>query len=292
MTALSQPSCGPLELGAWIDDRPSLVLAPAYLDSIRALPLEELAVMIDGPRPGLEDQYWRLGHLEQLARALPTHRRVLTAWAAPQRAAIDELAAQLPELVEALGASAIEVDTEPVGEWALRGVQGFRDQGGAKGALDEASAALAQVLAAPGLPVEVTVFPGALRHVAHLLEALVRELGPDAHVSLVLQAYPVRTRGPKSKPQLIDYDGPLGPVRLPRESITKAREAHSDVELVAGLAAYDQRGWPGHSAEEAMHAAVASAAAAGVRRVRYWSIKHLCRLAGQRYARPALEALR
>lgn len=284
-------ACGPLELGAWIDDRPSLVLERRYLDAIRALPLTHVAVMIDGPRPGLEDQYWRLGHLEQLRRALPDHERVLTVWAAPQLGAIEELGAQLPELVEALGASAIEVDTEPVGEWALRGVRGFRDEGGDKGALDEASDALAQVLAASRLPVEVTVFPGALRNVRRLLEALVRELGPDGAVRLVLQAYPVRTRGPRSKPELVEYSSALGPERLPRESILAARAAHPGVELVAGLAAYDQRGWPGVAPADAMHAAVASAVATGCRRIRWWSVKHIVRLAGRKYAAPAIAAL-
>lgn len=282
-------ACGPLELGTWLDDRPSIALRPAYLDRLRALPLDEIAVMVDGPRPGLEDQRWRLPHLEQLARALPRHRRTLTAWAAPQREAVDELGAQLPELLEALGASAVEVDVEPVGEWALRGVRGYRDEGGDRGALDEASEALADVLAATGLPVEVTVFPGSLHRVRRLLEALVRR---GVRVSLVLQTYPVRTRGPRSAPQIIEYDDALGPLRLPREALTAARDAHPDVELVAGLAAYDQRGWPGVRPEEAMHAAVASAVSAGVRRARWWSVKHLCRLSARRYSAPALEALR
>jgi len=292
VTPLEQPACGPLDLGAWLDDPPSLVLERGYLDAIRALPLSHLAVMLDGPRPGLSDARWSPAQLQQLARALPDHELVLTAWGAPQRQAIDELAARLPSLILAAMPSAIEIDAEPIGEWAPAGVEGYRDEGGDKGALDEAADALAEVLVALDvLAFEVTTFPGASRHVRSLLRALSRRASAEAAVRLVLQVYSVRTRGSSSAPTLIEWHGALGPERLPREAITRARREHPGVEIVAGLAAYDQR-WPGHAPAEAMHAAVASAAGTGVRRARWWSAKHLVRLAARRYSAAALELRR
>src|SRR5690606_29128554 len=136
-----------------------------------------------------------------------------------------------------------------------------------------------------------TTFPGASRHVRSLLRALSRRASAEAAVRLVLQVYSVRTRGSSSAPTLIEWHGALGPERLPREAITRARREHPGVEIVAGLAAYAQRG-PGHAPAEAMHAAVASAAGTGVRRARWWSAKHLVRLAARRYSAAALELLR
>lgn len=286
-----QLACGPLDLGAWLDDPPRVVLRAAYLDALRELPLSHLAVMLDGPRPGLGDVRWTARELEQLAVALPELDFVLTAWAAPQAVAIGELRRELPELLDALGAAAIEVDTEPVGEWALRGVRGFEDAGGDKGPLDEAADALAEVLLGLGVDVEVTVFPGALRHVRSLLRALSLRVGMDNALRLVLQLYSVRTRGSAKAPQLVEYASSLGPDRLPAEAITSARRTHPGVELVAGLAAYDQR-FPGRKPSDCMRAAVASASGTGVLRVRWWSAKHIVRLSAKTYAAPAIESLR
>lgn len=292
MRVLEQPSCGPLDLGAWIDDPPRLVLESAYLDALRALPLSHLAVMVDGPRPGLSDARWTPRQLAQLRRAMPDHELVLTTWWAAQRRAIDELAVRLPELLDALETRTVEGDTEPVGEWAPRAVEGYRDEGGDPGALDEAADALAEVLVGLELDaIEVTTFPGALRHVRSLIRALSRYMAPDQALRLVLQLYAVRSRGSSTAPTLVEWDGALGPERLPREAITRARRDHPGVEICAGLAAYDQR-WPGHAPAEAMHVALTSAAGTGVRRVRWWSTKHLVRLAARSYSAPAIELLR
>lgn len=288
---MEQPACGPIDLGAWIDDPPSLVLRAAYLDALRALPLSHVAVMVDGPRPGLADARWTERDLERLAEALPDHERVLTVWAPPQRPAVDELRQRLPELVSALGARAVETDDEPIGEWVERGVHGYHDEDGDGHVLDDASDALADVLAELGVDVEVTVFPGALRGVRPLLAALVGRVGIAHAVRLVLQVYAVRRRGSKAKPELVDYDGPLGPVRFPREAIAAARRSCPGVEVAQAVAAYDQR-FPGRAAGDAMHAAIAGGAGIGVRRMRIWSSKHLVRLNARRYAAPALDTLR
>src|SRR5690606_36795313 len=125
---------------------PSLVLERGYLDAIRALPLSHQAVRLDGPKPGISDARWSPAQLEQLARALPDHELVLTAWGAPQQQAIDELAARLPSLILAGMPNAIEIEADPVGELALACVERNRDDGGDKGALDDAADALAEVV--------------------------------------------------------------------------------------------------------------------------------------------------
>ena len=111
---------------------------------------------------------------------------------------------------------------------------------------------------------------------------------PEQAVRLLLQVYPVRSRGK----QAIRWDGALGPVRYPAEALKRARErVPAGVDVQCGLAAYDQR-WPGHEPGEAMTMAFQSARDGGARRVRWWSGKHVVRLGARAYSAPAIEALR
>lgn len=253
----------PIDYGVWIDDPPRLALQRWYLDRLRSLPLSHVSVMVDGPRPGMSDARWSEDELAELASALPDVRRGVTLWAAAQRDAVQELATSLHTAVVALGASSVEVDAEPVGGWASGRVQGY------SGGLLEASRDLAAHMISAGVDVEVTVFPGALRHVTELLGALAEHRRPR----LYLQSYAVRHRGEDR----VSWTGPLGPLRLPSESIEAASAAMPRVEVCYGRAVYDTE-WPG--GKDSILPGTIAALGAGARSVRDWSSKWLCRKRG------------
>jgi len=249
-----------LTRGMWIVEPPSIALRDDYLERLQALKLEEHLVMIDGPKPGLVDRTWSTEALGKFAAATKAWgaRRALSAWAAPQAAAIGELRARLPEAVSALEASAVELDDEEV--WRKSYLQGYAS-------LDLAGGALASAIRqlGGGIAYEFTTYPALLKRV----------LSAGRHADrLTIQVYSTSAR----QGQPIAYDGSLGPLRFPREGIEAARaELHAQqldrIEVVAGLAAYRQQ-WHSHTDTEAMYDALESALGAlrpGPEHVRYWS---------------------
>lgn len=248
--------CGPLKLGVWIDDPPHDVLKPAYIDAIHALPFHELAVMVDGPKPGIKDARWSAAQLKEFFAAFPAHDRIMTVWTPAQKHPIAELEAKIMELADALKPIAIEADAEPAGKWAKKFLVGYATLG-------EAAADTMRVLRKPGVRTEVTVFPSAYSSAAELVKL--------ADV-LVSQNYAVASHDGQAVPAF----GPLGPDRYPRESILLARERFPKQRIVSGHAAYHQRftNLPPH---DAMMKAIASATGVGCNHIRFWAGKHFFR---------------
>lgn len=257
MTAPAQ--CGPLALETWIDDPPSLVLRPGYLDALRSLPLSGVAVMVDGPKPGLADARWSAEHLAALRDALPLHERTITLWAAPQRERIAELRREVPALLEALGSRAVDVDLEGAGQWRQSGLAGYRS-------LADAGAALVDALREAGAErVEVDTFPGMLGAVGGALA------GADR---LALQVYATASSG-----HSIAWTG---------ERLRAAIRTYPHLEVVAGVAAYRQPGATDAARADHMRRALGEASQAGCKVARVWSGKWLCRLPARSYTRAAL----
>jgi hypothetical protein len=265
------PSVDALELGLWIDDSPRLALLRPYLDRLRALPLSHVAVMIDSTERGL-DARWTARELAELAAAIPEMAVVLTLWPEPTRAYIGQLERELPALVSAAVCRTVELDLE--GGWKVGKLAGYPS-------MREAGRDLVDAVTDAGAREhEVTTFP------AH---AEAHERGAvKGEARLWLQTYPVaHARGEKR-----DYDGSLGPERRPYEDVLRVRKvAETGVEVCAGLAAWAQDGWPGEPGE-AMALALGSARRAGVRRVRWWSAKHVIGARANGYAAAAIEAAR
>lgn len=266
-----------LDLGVWIDDPPRLVLKSWYLDRLRAMGLSHVAVMLDGPEPGLEDARWTASDLRQLAEALPEHRRVLTTWVAPQKPTVSELGRKLPRLLDAFGAAGVELDVEPAGQFRERSVRGYVDADRDRSRLDDASADIARMLLTlPVCEIELTTFPGALRLMLSLAEELARCASDHVSLSAFMQLYAVRNRGSLK----VGWDSALGPVRGPREGLENARQRLPErFEVQAGLAAWDTR-WPGRGPYESMTVAAQSAVEGRATALRYWSSKWLCRKRG------------
>lgn len=267
-------------LGVWIDDPPEIVLSGTYLARLLGeAPISEVAVMLDGPHPGLSDQRWDWRELERLRKRLPPHvRRILTAWIAPKASAVDELAGAVPRLIEALGAHGFELDAEPAGGWREAQVRGYLDANRDRRRLDDAAAAIGDFMAALDVEdLEVTTFPGALRAVAVLVEEIARRARPDQRVRYLSQDYAVRHRGSKSAPILVEWASALGPLRLPLEARAKARATlPASVVLGTGLAAYDHSFPQGDALEKSVEVARAD----GADLFRIWSGKWIARKPG------------
>lgn len=270
------PESDLLDLGIWIDDAPKLVLSLPYLQRLRALPLSHVAVFLETFDDGL-DSRWTIAQLARLRAELPDHRIVVTLSPQPTREYMAELRRELPGILRASGARAVELDLE--GPWKRGKVAGFAslDAAGAEliGTIHAAAASIGV-----DVEIEVTTFP------AHA-EADARG-SVKGEARLFLQTYPVaEARGEKR-----DYDGPLGPDRRPYEDVLRVRAAEEPgVEVCAGLAAWAQDGWPGEPGA-AMAIALDSARRAGVRRIRWWSARHAIGASANGYAARAIEAAR
>lgn len=271
-----------VDFGIWIDDAPARVLTEVYLDRLRALPLTHLAVMVERSGGGL-DLTWSVAQLSRLARELPDHERVITIWPEPSAAYMARLRAVLPGLLRAIGPSPrtgryiVEGDLE--GRWKRAHLVGYAS-------MSDAGAALVRVLREVELELdaeielEVTTFPA---HAEASAAGVV--LG---EVRLLLQTYAVA----EARGEVRDFEGRVGPARRPYEDVLRARAAaEPGVEICAGLAAWEQADWPGEP-EEAMRLALDSAIRAGVRRVRWWSARHVIGASANRYAAHAIEAAR
>lgn len=263
--------------GVWLDDPPRIVLADGYLDRLRGAGIDEIAVMIDGSDPGW-DPRWSPHELEALSRAAGDLHRVATIWLPARRQHVEAALARVEGVLRALDSDELDLDVEPAGGWREAHAAGWADEDGDGSRLGEVAGHVADYLAAlpPGVlaAVDVDTFPGALRHVRVLVERLARRLPEHVALRYYGQHYAVRHRGDDD----VDYSGPLGPERLPREAHEAAvRTLPARAEVYAGLAAYDTS-WPGRGST--MATAYQAARSAGARRVRWWSGKWLARMAG------------
>lgn len=258
------------DMGLWIDDPAPRVLSAPYLTRLRALPLSHVAVMIERSGAGL-DLTWTAAQLEQLASALPDHRIVLTLWPEPTVSYMQLLGRRLPALVAAAVARAVEFDLE--GHWKIGKLSGFPRMGAAG---DE----LVRIASTCAAELEVTTFP------AHL-EASVRG-SVRGERRLFLQTYSVA----EARGETREWASALGPDRRPYEDVLRIqRTAEPTVEICAGLAAWEQSDWPGEPID-AMRRALDSARRAGVRRVRWWSSRHVLGASANSYAAAAIESFR
>lgn len=262
-----------MKIGVWLDDGPRQALQPHYLRRLRALPISEVAVFLDSMLSPASR--WTPQQLDRLREALPDCELVATLWGRSTREWVESLPSRLTEAMCALGTRTVEVDLE--GDWRRRRLRGYPSMQHAGEALVETLRERCGVQT-----LEVTTFPA---HVEARSSAVVTPLADR----LVLQVYSVRHLG--SIPDPIAWDDPrYGPGAYQRTALARAAATHPAVEVVAGLAAYDQR-WPSRTPEEAMRAALEGAQAAGCQHARYWSAKWLARLSARSWSAPALRAL-
>jgi hypothetical protein len=252
-------------LGVWVDDSPKAVLREDYFSNLVALGFSTLAIMVHRTTAGSDRSWrprWTAAQLEQL-RALAEPRGIslgLTTWPLPSRELLGVFGRELPSLLAAAGAVALEVDTE--GNWLPSRLDGYAN-------MDEAARALVDTLrevAAPsGAQLELTTYP------FHPENGSQAKVAP--HMDRVFpQAYSVAMRRDKT----VGWDEREGPGRLQKFSAARARSiatvTQGKTELGMGLPAYDQE-FEGHSPLEALTVAWDSAADLGVTEVRYWSSK-------------------
>lgn len=260
-------------LGLWLDDPPKVVLREVYFDQLVALGVRVVAVMIDTSRRGW-DPKWSVGQLNEL-RQLALSRDievVLTCWPEPDPEDIDAMVKDLPRLLVAAGASALEIDTER--NWRHDRVRNVRRQVG-RSSLDLAGdhlvAGLSRVRAQLDVRLELTTFT------SHTENGRSADVAPHMD-RLVPQAYSVRERNGK----LIPWSHSYGPGGMQRFTIDRTLLIEGP-KLSVGLAAYDQA-WPGHTAHEAMEIAWLAALAYDPMEIRFWSSKWVLGVRANGYA--------
>lgn len=262
VTSASRPNP---RIGVWVDDVPRVALREEYFDNLETLGFSTLAIMVHRTTAGSDSSWrprWTTAQLEQL-RALAEPRKislVLTTWPLPNRELLAVFDRELPALLAAAGASALEVDTE--GNWLRSRLHGFAN-------MDEAARALVdtmrEVAAPTGAKLELTTYP------FHPENGAKAQVAP--HMDRVFpQAYSVAMR--RNKP--VGWDEREGPGHLQKFSAARARAittvAQGKTMLGMGLPAYDQA-FPGHPPVQALTVALDSAIELGVAEVRYWSSK-------------------
>lgn len=264
ITSASDVPAGP-RLGLWVDDVPTTVLRKTYFDNLEALGFSTLAIMVHQTTAAGDARWrprWNVEQLEQL-RALAEPRSmslVLTTWPVPNSELLAAFARELPPLLSAASAVALEVDTE--GNWLSSKRNGYANMNDAALALVDT---LRTVAAPTGAQLELTTYP------FHAENSSKAKIAP--HMDRVLpQAYSVGMRTNK----IVGWDDREGPHHLQKFSAERARAIVPAVvgqpKLAMGLAAYDQN-FDGHSPREALTVALDTAISLGVAEVRYWSSK-------------------
>ncbi|MFV8755172.1 peptidoglycan-binding domain-containing protein [Nannocystaceae bacterium ST9] len=264
------------KLGVWVDDQPSFVLADGWLANLAKLGFSTIAIMVQRSTSASSVEPWaarwtsqQLGKLHAIAKPLGLDV-ALTTWPLPDAKQLEQMAEALPALLEAAGASALEVDTE--GNWTEARLSGFASMADAAKALISTMHAATRASKAK---LELTTYP------YHPENDAKAQVAP-AMGRLFPQAYSVAER--EGKP--VAWDDPrMGPGGIQALSVHRAEAvagvAEGKVELGLGLAAYEQA-FAGHTIAEAMAAALDAAILQRVPEVRYWSSRWIVGSNGNR----------
>ncbi len=270
----------------WVDSPPHEVLVPSWWAAYRALGFGAAAVMVESHDEGL-DLRWsddQLAHAGVLARAADVEL-ALTYWPEPSRTWLATWERHAPAVAAMCGATAIDADAE--GNWSPARLEGFDDLGEAAVELNGIFRGWARKL---DVRLDFTTFP------------FHAENGPRARLAPLAdriygQAYAVRNRKDGTgQPFLVDWDDKLGPHLMPHTTLERSLlvpgvGTPAGPLLCCGLAAYDQAGWPGHTAAEAMKAALDSALTFHPFEIRWWSSKHILGPRANAYTAPFFRSL-
>lgn len=262
------------QIGLWIDDPLRKVLQPSYWDSVVEHNVQVAALMIEDVGKGFDLSYKvdSLVLIRNMAFARDIEL-VLTTWPEPRRRYMEEFRQEIPKLLEASGASALEFDTE--GNWKKNRVRGFKNLTSAGEHLVKMVKGISRESA---VRLELTTYP------YHVENSRAAELAPHVH-RLLPQAYSVRNRSTGKVP----WDTRFAPGGMQCLTLDRARQVGP--KLSCGLAAYDQT-WPKHSGEEAMRTAWEAAMKYNPLEIRFWSSKWVLGIRRNGYASRFLKSLK
>lgn len=284
---------GEVVVGVWGDDAPRLMASEAYADELVDLGISEVALMMNRANISTAADPWDLrwkdtgaegwdddDSIGMIATAYAARniRLILTAWPQPSKAQIDEMCDAMIPLLRLCRAVAFEVDTE--GNWLRKHLQGF-------GSMDEAAAYL--VLKMQWAMEQAGIEDGETESTTFGHHA---ELGKHPTVTPLVDRACVQgySTSPRSSGP-VAWDSYLGPGRHQAWIIDRAKKAGAK-EIVMGLAAYKQSGFKGHTADEALTVAYDRTVSLGIRRVRYWSSKHILGSQRKEYSNSFLRRIR
>lgn len=265
-----------INLGLWIDDPAKMVCTKKYVNKLKQLHIDHVAVMIDDS-PRRWKPTWKVSDLARLNKLLGDANigLVLTGWPYPDAQVIDNMREWFIENIPKIGPiEGIECDLE------FNWKSGKRPKNGQIPNMDKAGdyllAALEEVRALTGVEtvLEMTTFG------QHTENGATADVAP--HVDrLMVQSYSVASRKRKDKrgrtyTWKVPWDHTYGPGNMQKFTLDRTMlvsgidDGHPEVGV--GLAAWNQK-WKGYKRDEAMDLALFTALEMGVTWIRYWSSK-------------------
>ncbi len=247
-------------IGVWVDCPINKVITPQYWDLLKDHGISTAAIMLESVAEGFEPKYTlaQLTIIGNRARERDIEI-VLTAWPEPNKAWMYDFESKIMPLLEAAGASGLELDAES--NWMARKLRDFPTM---RAATDSLVVILYKIRAKLDVRIEMTTFT---EHPENSKESL---LGP-AMDRLLPQAYSVRHRSNGEVGWLDTYGPGKMQVRTLDRTI-QVRGAPIKPKVSCGVAAYDQI-WPGYTGEEAMRKAYNATLAYRPIEIRLWSSK-------------------
>lgn len=253
----------------WVDDAPSRVIKPAYMDTVKRLGFSAVSVMLDSPKPGL-DLKWKPAQVEKVGVLCDERdiELILCFWPSPKKHLLKRIRKEVPPLIAISGAKAQEIDTEF--NWKAKYASGFTRVAG-RTQLDLAGDYLVQVMdeikCETGARKELTTFT------SHTENGRSADVAPHMDV-LCVQAYSVTPRGGRK----IWPNHTYGPGGMQKHTLDRTAlipgtfRKRGGIKVTCGLAAWNQK-FQGMKPERAMEVAYHAAVRYGCDRVRYWSSK-------------------
>ena len=272
--------------GAWIDSPPVEVLKPSWWAQFRELGFSTGAIMVETFREGL-DERWKddqIAHAGVLARMADVEL-VLTFCPEPKVSYLNEFERRAPALCEMSGAAALDSDAE--GNFLKSKLEGYPSL---EAAATDYVSIIRKFSRTLDIRLELDTYP------FHQENSANAKLAPLCD-RIYAQAYSVRKREDGTGQEiLVDWDDRFGPELMAKITLDRTLQIpgvkdRTGPQLCVGAAAYDQSGWPGKTAHEAMKTALDAMLIYKPIEVRYWSTRHIFGPRANSYAVPFFRSL-
>ncbi len=250
------------EISVWMDESFSIINKD-YVKNLKDHNINSVAIMVNKSNTRKSDKGWELrAKKEEFKRVADLFNDneidiILTCWPRPDKQQIIDMCHDMDELMTLTKAKIFEIDTES--NYMKSFLKDFKT-------MEEAGSFLVsemnKVCQKHGAKTSLSTYT---YHTENSSKALVAPHMDE----LFPQAYSVKNRDTG----IVSWNGSLGPQKMQKLTLNRAKATGFKGELCCGLAAYDQ-GFDGHTEIEAMQKALDTCVNEfNVKRIRFWSSK-------------------